>query len=564
MGEQSATNGATPISLGMACERGGRANLEDRVAARPVTTAGGLLLTVAMVADGVGGSNYGERAAELAVEVAFRELEQASLSDPAQIPGLLSHVFEKANEAVHQEARAEKEKRGMGSTATLVAIHDNRLYLANVGDSRAYVIRGARGEQVIQLTRDHTWAREMTGRLGKAQAAAHPKAEELVRSIGYAPEVKVDLGVYQNGDETEDGETEEAASQWQGLLLGANDRVLICSDGLIKARHNGSQPYVSETEIAQIVTRQPPEKAAPTLVQMAVSRQADDNVSAVVMETLSSKRAFYLPLPVVYGSVGAMALLLIVALLLVLAGRSPEPPPAQAVEAVQPVPVGAGDATATATPRPTHPAAEALAILEGPTHYTFPDGTQLILDRNTTIEVLAHAGESGPAANQALLRQGSVVVVAGGTAVHVSNSFGARTEITSGILGVSNDETIFHFGAACLRGACWLIGDLEGMVTLAEGQSSFVGGSGRPADATWADYAPYYALAPAIVPAPTATATPTETPTPTETATPTPTPRPTQTPTLTSTPTLEPTATATETTGGSGVETGGTGAPTDR
>ncbi len=312
MAEQSTTNGAALIGLGKACEKGGRPNIEDRVAVRQLTNVGGLALTVSMVADGVGGSNCGERAAELAVQVVFQEIETSDLANPDKLPGLLQQALEKANKIVYQEGRAEKEKRGMGTTAVLAVIHNNKLYLANVGDSRAYLVRGAKGEQVIQLTRDHTWAWEMVSekRLSAGDAAKHPKAEELVRSIGYAAEVAVDIGLYQNGDETE-----ETARQGQGMPLQANDRVILCSDGLIKPRYRHSQPYITQAEIAQIVISRPPHESAMALVQKVLARQVDDNVSVIVLEMPNSKRTFYVTPMALYGGIGVLVLLLIVGIL---------------------------------------------------------------------------------------------------------------------------------------------------------------------------------------------------------------------------------------------------------
>lgn len=529
MAKQSNTNDAAQIGLGKACEQGGRPNIEDRVDARSVTTASGQLLTVAMVADGVGGSNYGERAAELALEVVFHELETASLTDPNQIPDLLRSVLEKANEAVYQEGRADKEKRGMGSTATLAVIHDGKLYLANVGDSRAYLVRGSKGAQVKQLTQDHTWASEMVAlkRLSAADAANHPKAEELVRSIGYGPEVNVDLGLYQNG-----AETEESAQQWQGFPLQANDRIVLCSDGLIKARHNGSQPYVTETEIGKIVTRQAPEKAAPALVKVALDRHTDDNVSAIVMEMPGSKRAFYMPPAILYGGVGALVLIALVSILFVLKPNRSDSLSMPVAGTVSP------EETAATIPSPTstQPDDPALETINGPTEHTLPDGTQLYLASGTMVEIHARADGDEVAANQLLLKEGALVVSVTEATVIVSNPFGTEAEISNGLLGVSYDPGKFLFSAVCLQGeGCSLFGELGGIVDLETGQSSEVGGTGKPSPPANADYAIYYAFAPEVVPAPTATATPTETPTPTATPTSTSTRRPTNTPTATPT-----------------------------
>lgn len=548
MTKQLKKDDSAEISLGRANEQGGRPNIEDRVEARSLVTAGELQLTVGMVADGVGGSNYGERAAELAIEVVFREIEASTINDPKQIPDLLRSALEKANEAVYQEGRAEKEKRGMGSTATLAVIHNSKLFLANVGDSRAYLVRGRKGEKIKQLTQDHTWAAEMValGRLTPADAASHPKAEELVRSIGYGSEVNVDLGLYKNGSETE-----EAAQQYQGFSLQADDRIVLCSDGLIKARHNGNQPYVTDAEIAQTVTRRTPDKAASALVQTAISRRADDNVSAIVLEMPGSKRAFYLPPAALYGGISALVLLVMVAGALFFNSRRPDPLPTPAAEIVLP---DQTDTSSTPLPSTTQSVDTVPEIINGPTQLTFEDGTQLHLNSETIMHILARPEESEGGAFELELEKGSVVVVAQRVPVIVSNSYGAKAEVSNGTIGVAYDPEAFQFNVACLRGEeCRVKGDLEGMQILTEGYSSIVGGKGIPAAPVAADYAVYYAFASAVVPAPTATPTPTLTPTPTETPTNKPTRWPTSTPTPepTEIPTTEP-PTATTGSGGDG------------
>lgn len=548
MTKQSSKDDTAVIHLGVACEQGGRPNIEDRVEAQHVATAGELQLTVGMVADGVGGSNYGERAAELAIEVVFREIKESAINDPKEIPDLLRSALEKANEAVYQEGRAEKEKRGMGSTATLAVIHNNKLYLANVGDSRAYLVRGRKGEKIKQLTQDHNWAAEMValGRLSSADAASHPKAEELVRSIGYGSEVNVDLGLYKNGSETE-----EAAQKSQGFSLQADDRIVLCSDGLIKARHNGNQPYVTDTEIAQTVTRYAPEKAAPALVQAAISRRADDNVSAIVMEMPGSKRAFYMPPAALYGGIVALILVVLVAGALIFNSRRPDPMPTLAPEIALPE---QPDSTATLPSSSAPQEGASLSAIVKPGKHTL-GSVELYLSEGASVQPLKVNESEGI---QLELERGAIVVIAQRTPVIVSNSYGAKAEVSNGMLGVENDLEAFQFSMACLDGTCRLSGDLEGVVNLNAGQSSVVGGEGRPSEPVAADYAVYYAFASAVVPAPTATHTPTHTPTPTETPTNTPTRWPTATPTATPTETPTPvTPTAVPDSGGGGTDDNG-------
>jgi PPM family protein phosphatase len=278
------TNGVHPIQFGSHYAIGGRNNLEDRVAARHIRTAGGLELSVAMVADGIGGHNAGEIAAQLALNVVYESLETSPIRNPAQLPQALRRALERANAVVYREALADKSKQGMGTTGTVVVIHDQRLYLAHVGDSRAYLVRNGRA---IQLTQDHTWGREMVqrGALSPQEAADHPKADELILSIGYDPTLQVDLGLYIRGDEPE-----AVAIQHQGMQLQPDDRLLLCSDGLIKTGINAAKPFVTDAEIAHIVQRYAPDKAARRLVQKALSRTSDDNVSAVVLEMPGSRR----------------------------------------------------------------------------------------------------------------------------------------------------------------------------------------------------------------------------------------------------------------------------------
>ncbi|HRQ36749.1 MAG TPA: protein phosphatase 2C domain-containing protein [Chloroflexota bacterium] len=296
------TNGQ--MLIGKMQDQGGRPNMEDNIDVRPLRTALGLPLLVAMVADGIGGNNCGEVASQLAIETVFSEMEKAAVENAEQIPQLLAYALKQANEAVYRAAKADKTKEGMGTTATLVAIHNHKLYLANVGDSRAYLVRDGR---VQQMTVDHTWAREMVrlGHLSPEDAAVHPKGEALVRSIGYSERLEVDLGIYPNGDEEE-----RQARARQGFPLRTNDRLLLCSDGLVKDRYKASGHYVEPDEILQLISRNHADKAAQALVKKAVSRQADDNVSAIVLEMPGSQVAAGVPRGVF---IGAAVLLLLLA-----------------------------------------------------------------------------------------------------------------------------------------------------------------------------------------------------------------------------------------------------------
>lgn len=254
-----------------------RVLLEDRCQAETLSTAGGLEMTLGVVADGIGGENAGERAAEVTVNAIIDQCQRSSNQD---VPQILEEALKSANERVFADARRSLRKRNMGSTAAVAAIVEDRLYVANVGDSRVYLIRG---RKVLQLTVDHTWEYETlrSGKLTPEEIARHPRKDEIVRSVGYDAEVDVDLGVWIKGGQ----ESESEAYSAQGMQLQPGDRVIICSDGLTKTRHDyPSAHYIEDRELVSLTKGRSPEQAAELLVKRALEREADDNVSVVILK----------------------------------------------------------------------------------------------------------------------------------------------------------------------------------------------------------------------------------------------------------------------------------------
>ena len=565
--------------LGKHLDIGGRPNIEDRVDVRHIRTASGMALTVAMVADGIGGHQAGEVAAELAIRTVFDELETAEIDAPQRIPIELQYALEKANAVVYQTAVADRDKQGMGTTGTVVVVHERKLYLAHVGDSRAYLIRKG---TAIQISQDHTWGREMVNRgiISAEEAARHPKREELFYSIGYEPQVTVDLGLYSNGDEPE-----EAAQRNQGLPLQANDRLVLCSDGLIKERRDNNEPYVTDREIVRIVTQNPPQKAAETLVNKAVARQADDNVSAVVLEMPGSKRAasagrrFALPaivalvvlavagyffLPELLGGLDNNETAPVVGETAVVAEATIPDSPTIAVPTSEPVAAGetvslpvdpgsggllwqADDESGTVT-APGDIAFTAGQIVhlnnrDGVSAVTLPDASQLFLDGNTSIILQTLAGVNNESQTNIQVQQGVFLIASRERGVDIENNVGDTATIGSNGLLIINysENNPFRFEANCLQGECTLQPQNEITTNLLKGDAFciFGGGCAVSGQITAVAFENYTHLSP-LVPTPTSTPTPTDTPTPTPTATPTRVPpTPTDTPTPTPTPTLE-------------------------
>ena len=227
---------------------------------------------------------------------------------------MMGKAIGEANRRVFDEGQTLSSKQDMSSTVAFAVIYDNRLYIANVGDSRIYLIRD---HKVQQITYDHTWANERIreGKLSQAEANSHPNAGLLARSVGHEPRVRVDLGLYLKGGT----ESSEEALNQQGLALTPNDIILVCSDGLIKSRRDGPGNFVENREILEVAEGGTAEQAAKTLVDLAIGRNADDNVTAVIVEFPGRKRGLRNLLPRLQISTPA-AIILSLAICLVFTG----------------------------------------------------------------------------------------------------------------------------------------------------------------------------------------------------------------------------------------------------
>lgn len=548
--EPAAGNYRWPLAYGHKQAQGRRPNMEDALQVERISTGGGLPLTVAIVADGIGGNAFGELASAHTVQILFDAIRQSAVNDPVHIPAMLQDALEGANRQVYEEGRKDKEKQGMGSTAVVAAVYEQHLYLANVGDSRAYLVR--KGE-IHQLTQDHTWAREMIsqGKLKPKEAETHYKAGELVRSIGYLPEVKVDTGIYFPDHQI----SEEQAEQQPYLQLEQGDRVVLCSDGLVKEHHNGAGFYVTGPEIVATVGQYDPPKAAEALVKRAIGRNADDNVSAIVLETPGSQRVVPYQTYALYAGGGLVAFMVLVLLVGLLAAA------VRGNDTVTPTPTPAipafidatGAALETNTPAPTVAMAgsyeitvvqaaagsrwesgsapfpqEVISVVGGTSSFTsggdditallLPNNTQLFFGMNT--DVLFETPEDNAFILQ--IGQGSLVVQSAGQTVKIQNEFKAYVQIQNGLVGVTNTENPFRFAVACFTGPCVLRGDLGGELVLESGQAGVVGSNGQPAldpDGLKVENYQFSLVVPTVTPTatPTFTATPTETPTATNT-----------------------------------------------
>jgi len=163
------------------------------------------------VCDGMGGAAAGEVASQLAVDIIYEKLVQGD--PPAHHDDLARRLVQAVEEAgirIFNEARADRTRRGMGTTATIAALMDARLFVAQVGDSRAYVLRG---DRFTQVSRDQSLVNQLieAGQLTEEEAETFEHNNIILQALGTAETVQVDL-------------------TYVDLCRG--DRLLVCSDGL--------------------------------------------------------------------------------------------------------------------------------------------------------------------------------------------------------------------------------------------------------------------------------------------------------------------------------------------
>lgn len=214
----------------------------DERGARP----GGRLL---IVADGMGGHRGGATASRLAAETVKA---QYLGNEGHDVPAALREALSRANARIFSEAQTNPDLRGMGTTTSVLAVLGDQAWLAHVGDSRIYMVRG---DSIQQLTDDHSLVATMVreGLLTSQEAETHPRRNVLQRSMGVAEEVDVDV----RGP----------------IQLQADDVFILCSDGL--------HGLVKEPELMEIA-RQPIEEAADEYLKRALERGAPDNVTVIV------------------------------------------------------------------------------------------------------------------------------------------------------------------------------------------------------------------------------------------------------------------------------------------
>ena len=213
-----------------------------------------------VVCDGMGGVEGGEIASELAALVMWREMKRTpDTRDPEVFARLLRRAVRVANHDVHAMARREPGLRGMGTTLSAAGVVGDRLILATVGDSRAYVLRGG---ALVQVTRDQSLQSALLA-AGHSPNEAACAGGAILQALGVAPDCEPSLSI---------------------IELRRGDRVLLCSDGL--------HGLVGDPALA-LLLGDPHSVAEAVRLLLAAARAAggSDNITAVVCELSGDRLA---------------------------------------------------------------------------------------------------------------------------------------------------------------------------------------------------------------------------------------------------------------------------------
>jgi serine/threonine protein phosphatase PrpC len=270
------------------------------------------------VADGMGGHAAGEVASQQAIFTLFREYYA---SPCAEIVKRMAEAIEAANVEVHAQASSDRAKTGMGTTLVAAVLKGDDLYVANVGDSRAYLVRE---QSIEQITKDHSWVNEQVqaGIITEQEAREHLYRNIITRSLGTKPNVDIDF--FQR-------------------KVHPGDVLVLCCDGLSNE--------VEDTEITRIVSATDPQEAVQKLIDLANQRGGPDNITAIVVKIGEAVKA---PLPILPLAIGGGLVVILIAAA-VYFGRGPigtmlAPPTATPTNTWTPTFVPTYTSTTTLTP----------------------------------------------------------------------------------------------------------------------------------------------------------------------------------------------------------------------
>lgn len=218
-----------------------------------------------VVADGMGGHSGGEFASQFAVSTIEEVIQslsndsEATLisgvnSDNADFGDQLRYAIQIASQKIYDQSLFDQGLRGMGTTVVALLVKENRICIANVGDSRAYLLRGG---ELKQLTTDHSLVREQmqAGLISENDAKNHQFRNIITRSVGYQEDVEIDI---------------------EYIDLKHSDKFIMCTDGLTN--------MVSDELILKTVQGRDPKAACEELIRLSNENGGEDNITVVICE----------------------------------------------------------------------------------------------------------------------------------------------------------------------------------------------------------------------------------------------------------------------------------------
>ena len=254
-------NTPAPAALAISDTGKARTNNEDRYALPPDLVPAAMRLArghLYLVADGMGGHSAGEVAAELAARVIPERFYNDSADagaggTPFDVGGALRQAIAEAAEGIRFEQMLTRERAQMGTTVVAAVLRNDRMWVANVGDSRCYRMRDGNLEV---LSQDHAWVAEQmrAGILTEEQAREHPQRSALTRALGHPVSAEPDLAEFD---------------------LRPGDRFLLCSDGLWEC--------VGDEQIARAMRQNEMGDAARMLIAAALEAGGPDNVTVLII-----------------------------------------------------------------------------------------------------------------------------------------------------------------------------------------------------------------------------------------------------------------------------------------
>ncbi len=211
----------------------------------------GNLPNIFIVADGMGGHKAGDIASVTAVDAVLKSIEQSQKTD---VISIMEEAVREANKTLYEKSKSNEEWAGMGTTLVLATVVDSTIFVANIGDSRLYLI----DDGIHQITRDHSYVEEMVsiGEIDKSEARTHSKKNIITRAIGVEEETHADFFEVQ---------------------FKKGDKLLMCSDGLTN--------MIEDNDILSVIAgNNDIESTVHKLIDLANDSGGKDNIAVLIAE----------------------------------------------------------------------------------------------------------------------------------------------------------------------------------------------------------------------------------------------------------------------------------------